>query len=66
MVDYLCYRAFSKDAEYAGNTGRAATHYAAFANALGIGNKVGMVVSPNTANVGGMVPRTGQAELAAR
>jgi len=66
MVDYLCYRAFSKDAEYAGNAGRAASHYATFANALGLGNKVGLVVSPNTANVGGMMPRVGQAEMAAR
>jgi hypothetical protein len=66
IVDYLCYRAFSKDAEYAGNAGRAASHYQAFATALGIGNRVNMVTSPNTANVGGMMPRTGQAELAAR
>lgn len=58
IVDYICYRAFSKDAEYAGNAQRAASHYQQFMNSLGIGGKTSMVVSPNTANVGGMPPRT--------
>lgn len=61
IVDYVCYRAFSKDAEYAGNAARAQAHYLQFANALGIGARIGAVVSPNTANVGGMPPRTAAA-----
>ncbi len=57
MVDYACYRAFSKDSEYAGNASRAAAHYSQFMNALGLGGKVSQVTSPNTANVGGRPPR---------
>lgn len=34
LVDWVCYRAFSKDAEYGGNPQRAQAHYAAFYNAL--------------------------------
>ena len=53
MVDYVCYRAFSKDSEYAGNAGRAQAHYGQFINSLGLGNKVSLGTSPNTNNVGG-------------
>lgn len=58
IVDYLCYRAFSKDAEYAGNANRAATHYQQFMNSLGLGGVATVNSSPNTANVGGMPPRS--------
>ena len=61
IVDYVCYRAFSKDAEYAGNLERATRHYQQFANTLGLGARVGAITSPNTANVGGMPPRAGVA-----
>lgn len=57
IVDYVCYRAFSKDSEYAGNAQRAMAHYQQFLNALGLGGKVGRNVSPNTANIGGVPPR---------
>ena len=57
MVDYVCYRAFSKDSEYAGNAGRAQAHYGQFINSLGLGNKVSLGTSPNTANVGGRPSR---------
>lgn len=56
IVDYVCYRAFAKDAEYAGNQGRSAAHYQQFLNALGLGGKVSVVQSPNTQNVGGRPP----------
>ena len=36
LGDYILYRAYTKDSEYAGNAQRAQAHYAAFANALGI------------------------------
>lgn len=36
LQDYMLYRAYSKDSEYAGNAARATAHYQAFANALGI------------------------------
>ena len=35
LVDYICYRAISKDVEFAGNTARAAAHYQAFVTAVG-------------------------------
>jgi hypothetical protein len=36
ILDYLLYRAYSKDTEYAGNEQRAMTHYSAFYNSLGV------------------------------
>ena len=35
LVDFILYRAFNKEAEYAGPEGRAAEHYAAFRQATG-------------------------------
>jgi len=61
IVDYVCYRAFSKDSEYAGNAQRAQAHYPQFMNALGLGNKVNQITSPNTANIGGRPPRAAAA-----
>jgi hypothetical protein len=57
MVDYICYRAFSKDAEYAGNAQRAQAHYQQFLNAMGLGGKMNITSSPNLNNVGGVPPR---------
>lgn len=37
LVDYICYRAISKDVEFGGNAARAAAHYAAFNTAVGGG-----------------------------
>lgn len=36
LTDYVLYRAYTKDSEFAGNAQRAVAHYQAFANALGI------------------------------
>jgi hypothetical protein len=36
MLDYMLYRAYSKDAEYAANAARAQSHFQAMQNALGI------------------------------
>ena len=47
LLDYILYRAYSKDSEYAGNAQRAAAHYGAFANALGIEIKGTTGVMPN-------------------
>jgi hypothetical protein len=46
VQDYVLFRAYSKDAEYAGNEAKAAGHYAAFANALGIEIKATVMVGP--------------------
>lgn len=36
LIDYVLYRAFSKDSEHTANQQRAASHYQAFQNALGL------------------------------
>ena len=51
MVDYVCFRAFSKDSEYAGNADRAAMHYKLFQDALSLGGQTTLMVSPNKVNV---------------
>lgn len=47
LCDYVLYRAYTKDSEYAGNANRAQAHYASFANALGIEIKATVAVAPN-------------------
>jgi len=64
LLDYILYRAFSKDSEYAGNMQRAAMHYQMFANSLGIGNRKRISVSPNVANMDGTPPKNAQLEVA--
>ncbi len=46
LQDYVLYRAYMKDSEYAGNAQRAGVHYGAFANALGIEIKATLAVAP--------------------
>ena len=48
LLDYILYRAYTKDSEYAGNSQRAVAHYTAFANALGIEIKATIAVAPTT------------------
>lgn len=48
LVDYILYRAYSKDAEYAGNGALATAHYQAFAGAIGTKTTIDVNVSPNT------------------
>lgn len=47
VVDYVCYRAFSKDAEYAQNSQRAESHYAKFVTSLGIKQQNEKAEGPN-------------------
>jgi hypothetical protein len=49
LQDYMLYRAYSKDSEYAGNAQRAQNHYSAFANALGIEVQATVGIAPNPA-----------------
>lgn len=49
VLDYILYRAYTKDSEYAGNANRAQAHYAAFNNALGNEIKATVAVAPNPA-----------------
>lgn len=46
VVNYVCYRAKSKDSEYA-NAGEAAAFYAAFGDALGVQTQTQSATSPN-------------------
>lgn len=57
LTDYICYRAFSKDSEYAGNASRAENHYNHFLNALKIGKMADLTNSANVSNIGGMPSR---------
>lgn len=47
IQDYILYRAYSKDSEYAGNASRAQAHYGAFANALGVEMKATVNFQPS-------------------
>lgn len=49
LQDYILYRAYNKDAEYAANGQRSQAHYAAFTNALGVEIKGTVGVAPNPA-----------------
>lgn len=46
LIDYVLFRAFNKDAEYAGNVTRATAHYSAFQNAVGVEANATAVASP--------------------
>ena len=46
VLDYILYRAYSKDSEFAGNQTRAASHYAAFAASLEMEIKATLAVQP--------------------
>lgn len=52
MTDYILYRAYLKDADYAGNAQRAAAHYSAFAQSIQAKTQTDLSVSPNAAKPG--------------
>ena len=57
VIDYVLFRAYQKDSEYAGNAQRAQTHYQLFLNCIGQGAQAQNLISPNNdrvANIGGM------------
>ena len=59
IVDFVLYRAYLKDAEYAGNAQRAGTHYQLFQASVGQGAKAQLLLDPNNdpiANVGSVSP----------
>lgn len=49
LLDYVLYRAYSKDAEYASNAQRAVAHYQAFQNALGVSAQTNAASQPGAA-----------------
>jgi len=46
LADYVLFRAYSKDTEYAGNAARATAHYQAFTNAMTVEANATAVASP--------------------
>ena len=46
VVDFMLYKIYLKDAEYAGNAARSQTHYTLFSNALGVEVKALAAVAP--------------------
>jgi hypothetical protein len=46
LADYILFRAFAKDAEYAPNAARATAHYQAFQNGVGVEASATSVASP--------------------
>jgi hypothetical protein len=57
IMDFVLYRAYMKDAEYAGNAQRASTHYQLFTNSIGQGAQAQTLLSPN--NPTGALPING-------
>jgi hypothetical protein len=59
IVDFVLYRAYMKDAEYAANNQRASTHYQLFTTSIGQGGQSQMLVDPNNDPVSniGSVPK---------
>jgi len=47
IIDYVLYRAYMKDAEFAGNAQRANSHFQLFANSVGAGAQINLMASPN-------------------
>jgi len=52
IVDYVLYRAYMKDAEFASNSQRAGQHYSLFTASLGQGGSAQTILSPNTDVIG--------------
>jgi len=50
LLDYMLYRAYQKDSEYAGNAERSMMHYQSFANALGIKTRADSASDPRPNN----------------
>lgn len=46
ILDFMLYRAYQKDSEYAGNAERSMMHYRSFANALGVKTNADAVITP--------------------
>lgn len=61
LIDLILYRAYGKDAEFAGNEQRSNNAYARAMTTLGLGGKVNLMASPNTATEGAKRPRIGGA-----
>lgn len=59
LVEYVCSKAFAKDATFAGNLQRAALAFQQYQNAVEGGDQRDLTVSPNVSKTDGVPPRTG-------
>jgi hypothetical protein len=57
IVDYVLFRAYLKDAEYAGNSQRAGQHYSLFTSSIGQGASASTLLSPNMDGAQQAVPQ---------
>jgi hypothetical protein len=57
LLDYMLYRAYSKDSEYAGNAARAQAHYGAFTASLTAEIQATMAVQPQLRPGAGSMPK---------
>ena len=53
IVDYILYRAYSKDSQFSGSAQRAIACYQAFGNAIGVNIQNANSINPNTETAGG-------------
>ena len=62
LLDYVLYRAYSKDAEYAQNAQLAVAHYQAFSNSIGVKTQNELAQNPSTIVTGfnPNVPKVGR------
>ena len=59
IIDFVLYRAYMKDAEYAGNAQRANNHYQLFTASIGQGGQAQLLLDPNNdrvSNIGAVNP----------
>ena len=56
VIDYVLFRCYLKDAEYAGNQQRAGTHYQLFTGSLGAGGQAQFNLSPNQDQISTAAP----------
>jgi len=62
IIDFVLFKAYMKDAEYAGNSQRASSHYQLFTSSIGQGNQAQTLLDPNNDMVSniGAVPKVMQ------
>lgn len=53
ILDYILYRSYQKDSEFAGNAERSMMHYSSFANALGMKTQADAATTPQPTGVRG-------------
>ena len=57
IIGFVLYRAYMKDAEFAGNQQRASSHYQLFVGSVTQGAQVQTIVSPNNDGIGMVAPQ---------